>query len=68
MNLRQIEVFRATMLTGSTADAARLLHVSQPGISRMIGHIELQLGLRLFERGKGRIKPTPEAHALYAEV
>ena len=68
MNLRQIEVFRATMLTGSTADAARLLHVSQPGISRMIGHIELQLGLRLFERGKGRLKPTPEAQALYAEV
>jgi DNA-binding transcriptional LysR family regulator len=68
MNLRQIEVFRATMLTGSTADAARLLHVSQPGISRMIGHIELQLGLRLFERGKGRLQPTPEAHALHAEV
>jgi DNA-binding transcriptional LysR family regulator len=68
MNLRQIEVFRATMLTGSTADAARLLHVSQPGISRMIGHIELQLGVQLFERGKGRLKPTPEAHALYVEV
>jgi len=68
MNLRQIVVFRATMLTGSTADAARLLHVSQPGISRMISHIELQLGVRLFERGKGRLKPTPEAHALYAEV
>ena len=68
MNLRQIEVFRATMLTGSTADAARLLHVSQPGISRMIGHIELQLGVSLFERGKGRLRPTPEAHALYAEV
>lgn len=68
MNLRQIEVFRATMLTGSTADAARLLHVSQPGISRMISHIELQLGVSLFERGKGRLRPTPEAHALYAEV
>lgn len=68
MNLRQIEVFRATMLTGSTADAARLLHVSQPGISRMISHIELQLGVNLFERGKGRLRPTPEAHALYAEV
>lgn len=68
MNLRQIEVFRAMMLTSSTADAARLLHVSQPGISRMIGHIELQLGVSLFERGKGRLRPTPEAHALYAEV
>lgn len=68
MNLRQIEVFRATMLAGSTTDAARLLHVSQPGISRMIGHIELQLGVRLFERSKGRLRPTPEAHALYAEI
>lgn len=68
MNLRQIEVFRAIMLAGSITDAARLLHVSQPGISRMLGHIELQLGLRLFERRRGRLHPTPEAQALYAEV
>lgn len=68
MNLRQIEVFRAVMLAGSVTDAARLLHVSQPGISRMLAHIELQLGLRLFERTKGRLLPTPEAQALYAEV
>ncbi|QHE88051.1 LysR family transcriptional regulator [Hydrogenophaga sp. BPS33] len=68
MNLRQIEVFRATMLAGSVTDAARLLHVSQPGISRMLGHIELQLGVRLFERNRGRLQPTPEAHALFAEV
>ncbi|MGC3986734.1 MAG: LysR substrate-binding domain-containing protein [Pseudorhodoferax sp.] len=68
MNLRQIEVFRAVMLAGSVTDAARLLHVSQPGISRMLGHIELQLGLRLFERSRGRLRPTPEAQALYAEV
>lgn len=68
MNLRQIEVFRAVMLAGSVTDAARLLHVSQPGISRMMAHIELQLGLQLFERKKGRLLPTPEAQALYAEV
>ena len=68
MNLRQIEVFRAVMLAGSVTDAARLLHVSQPGISRMLGHIELQLGLALFERKKGRLLPTPEAQALYQEV
>jgi DNA-binding transcriptional LysR family regulator len=68
MNLRQIEVFRAVMLAGSVTDAARLLHVSQPGISRMLGHIELQLGIRLFERSPGKLRPTPEAKALYAEV
>ena len=68
MNLRQIEVFRAVMLAGSVTDAARLLHVSQPGISRMLAHIELQSGLRLFERKKGRLLPTPEAQVLHAEV
>ncbi|MBO9513664.1 MAG: LysR family transcriptional regulator [Variovorax sp.] len=68
MNLRQIEVFRAVMSTGSTTNAARLLHVSQPGISRLIRHLELQLGVPLFERRNARLIPTPEAHALHAEV
>ncbi|WP_076998073.1 LysR substrate-binding domain-containing protein [Variovorax sp. KK3] len=68
MNLRQIEVFRAVMQAGSITGAAELLHVSQPGISRMLSHVELQMGLRLFERRKGRLLATPEAQALYAEV
>lgn len=68
MNLRQIEVFRAVMLAGTVTGAARMLHVSQPGISRMLAHIELQLGVRLFERVGGRLQPRPEATALYAAV
>lgn len=68
MNLRQIEVFRAVMLAGTVTDAARMLHVSQPGISRMLAHIELQLGVRLFDRVKGKLRPRPEAHVLYATV
>jgi DNA-binding transcriptional LysR family regulator len=68
MNLRQIEVFRAAMNTGSFTGAAELLHVSQPGISRMLRHLELQLGVTLFERNHGRVVATPEAHALHVEV
>lgn len=68
MNLRQIEVFRAVMATGSTTEAARLLHVSQPGISRLVRHLELQLGVALFERRSGRLVATAEARALHEEI
>lgn len=67
-NLRQIEVFRAIMLTGSISGAARLLSVSQPAISRLLAYTEDRLKIRLFERIKGRVQPTPEARRLFAEV
>ena len=68
INLRQIEVFRAIMVAGSISGAAKLLCVSQPAISRMISHTESRLGLKLFERIKGRLYPTPEARRLFVEV
>ncbi|WP_066272887.1 LysR family transcriptional regulator [Hydrogenophaga palleronii] len=68
MNLRQIEVFRAVMTTGTTTEAARLLHVSQPGISRLVRHLELQLGVALFERRGGRLVATAEARELHEEI
>ncbi|CAG2128256.1 LysR family transcriptional regulator [Cupriavidus plantarum] len=68
MNLRQIEVFRAVMSTGSVSDASRLLHVSVPAVSRMLSYTESRLGFPLFERIKGRLHPTEEARRLYHEV
>jgi DNA-binding transcriptional LysR family regulator len=67
-NLRQIEVFRAIMVTGSISGASRLLAVSQPAISRLLAHTEDRLGIKLFERTKGRVQPTPEARRLFDEV
>jgi DNA-binding transcriptional LysR family regulator len=68
MNLRQIEVFRAIMLTGSISGAARLLSVSQPAVSRLLAYTEDRLGLKLFARITGRLKATPEARRLFDEV
>ncbi len=68
LNLRQIEVFRATMLTGSISGAAKLLHVSQPAVSRLISTTEQRLGLIFFQRIKGRLYPTPEAQQLFQAV
>ncbi len=68
MNLRQMEVFRAVMFSGGVNSAAELLHVSPPAISKTLAQAAKTSGLILFERVKGRLIPTPEAHTLYAEV
>jgi DNA-binding transcriptional LysR family regulator len=68
LNLHQIEAFRSVMLTGSVVGAARLMNVTQPGVSRTIGLMELRLSYPLFERRGRRLVPTPEAEALYREV
>lgn len=68
LNLRQIEVFRAVMMSGTISGAARLLFVSQPAVSRLLSYTEQRLGLLLFERIKGRLHPTPEARRLFVEV
>lgn len=68
LNLRQIEVFRAVMITGSINGAAQLLYVSQPAVSRMLSHTEARIGFQLFERVKGRLYPSPEARSLFDDV
>ncbi len=66
--LRQMEVFRAVMLTGSINGASKLLFTSQPAVSRIVSHTEQTLGLALFNRVKGKLVPTPEGEALFREV
>jgi DNA-binding transcriptional LysR family regulator len=65
---RQIEVFRMVMRVGTTGGAAAALHVSQPAITQLVHQLEARAGLRLFDRQKGRLAPTPEALALMEEV
>lgn len=67
-SLRQMEVFRAVMLTGSIKAASQLLFTSQPAVSRIVSHTEQSLGVALFSRIKGKLVPTPEAEALFSEV
>ena len=67
-NLRQIEVFRAVMITGSIRGASQLLFVSQPAVSRLLSHTESRVGFALFERIKGRLYATPEGKKLFHEI
>jgi DNA-binding transcriptional LysR family regulator len=68
VRLRQIEVFHAIYTSGSMTNAARLLNVSQPSVSKVLAHAEQQLGYALFERVKGKLVPTPEAERLFGLV
>lgn len=68
MRLRHIEVFHAIMQAGTISGAAQLLHISQPAVTKVLQHCELQLGMPLFDRVRGKLYPTPEAQRLFVEI
>lgn len=69
MNLRQLEAFRAVMLSGSVTQAAASLRISQPAVSKLLADLEHQVGFRLFVRSKGvALTVTPEADIFFHEV
>ncbi len=65
---RALQVFRTVMETGSVTEAARVLNVSQPAVSRALQQAEDELGFPLFVRERGGIQPTAEARALLPEL
>jgi DNA-binding transcriptional LysR family regulator len=68
IRIRQLEAFRAIMITGGVTSAAGMLNISQPAVSRLITNFEQTLGFSVFQRRKGRLHPTQEAEYLFSEV
>lgn len=68
INSRQVEAFRAMMLTGSVTEAAKLIAVTQPAVSRLLRDFQALLKMTLFERRGTGLVPTAAATALYTEV
>lgn len=76
VSLRHVRAFLAVAEHGSTAAAARHLHLSQPAVSVAIRELEAAFGQPLFERRPSRgLAPTrygldklPEARTLAAEL
>jgi DNA-binding transcriptional LysR family regulator len=64
MNIRQLRCFETLMVLGTATDAAAALGISQPAVSVAIASLEKELGFALFERVKGRLRPTREAQFL----
>jgi DNA-binding transcriptional LysR family regulator len=63
-----LSAFEAVLRTGSTAAAARELDLTQSTVSRLVQHLEQQLGRPLFERHKQKLIPTEAAQAYGRDV
>jgi DNA-binding transcriptional LysR family regulator len=66
--LREFEAFDAVLRCGSVTRAAELLGISQPAVSKLLRSLEIETELRLFDRVRRRLIPTPEARRLHDEV
>lgn len=64
--LRQLEYAAAVAKTRHFGRAAAACHVTQPGLSSQLKELEETLGVRLFERGAGRVLPTPAGEIVVA--
>ncbi|MCR9136675.1 MAG: LysR substrate-binding domain-containing protein [Alphaproteobacteria bacterium] len=68
MRIKQLEAFRATIITGTMSAAAESLKTSQPTISRLLAALETELEIKLFRRENGRVTPTHEGLEFYRRV
>jgi DNA-binding transcriptional LysR family regulator len=68
INLRQVEAFRAVMVSGSVTAAAGMMGITQPAASRLLRDLQTLLRMQLFEKRGTGLVPTAAASALYTEV
>lgn len=66
MDTKSIRYFCRVYEEKSINQAARLLFITPQGLSRIIHHLEEELGLPLFERSAKGMIPTEAGHYLYS--
>ena len=64
LKLRDLDILTVLIEAGSMGKAASRLNVSQPAVSKAIAELEHALGVRLVDRGRRGIMPTPYGLAL----
>src|SRR3974377_2592276 len=64
LRLRDVDILLTVIQTGSMGKAATALNMSQPAISKAIAYLEQTLGVRLLDRSRQGVEPTPYGRAL----
>lgn len=64
-SLNSLIVFHKVVKLGSFSKAAEALFMTQPGVSNHVAQLELQTGLKLLERERGKIELTREGRIIY---
>jgi DNA-binding transcriptional LysR family regulator len=66
MNIAQLTTFVAVIETGSLTSAARRTGVTQPGVTRQMQRLEMELGVTLLERMPTGVRSSPEGERFLA--
>ncbi|MDD4370285.1 MAG: LysR family transcriptional regulator [Anaerostipes sp.] len=60
MEIRVLRYFLTVVREESITKASEILHITQPTLSRQLAHMEEEIGVKLFHRGRRKIKLTNE--------
>lgn len=67
MDIRHARTFVAVAEHGTVSKAAQQLRIAQPALSRQIANLELEFGLKLFDRIRGRLVLTGEGEQMLGD-
>jgi len=67
-SLKSFSIFKTLFENGTTSKTAKILGLTQSGVSRSLTQLEKNIGFQLFIRDKNRLIAAPEAAELYKEV
>lgn len=67
-NIHDLRIFYTVVMTGSTRQAAQVMHLTQPAISHAVSRLESATGVQLFDRSHKTLRPTEAGQYLYTEA
>lgn len=68
MTLKHLHIFIVVFQQMNITQAAKLLHMTQPAVTRSIQELEKYYGIQLFERINHRLYRTPSSLELYSKA